>query len=108
MEQEVDGRIPDQVAAWIESTLGPWALIADVSWPRSGSRVWQVRLGGADAFVKISPSAGAFHRERSALVDVLPGAMAATTPVLLGSADHLLTLITSRVDKIQKKVSGAA
>ena len=98
MEQEVDSRIPDQIATWIESTLGPWALVADVSWPRSNSCVWQVRLGEADAFVKISPSAGAFHRERSALVDVLPGAMAATTPSLLGSADNLLTLTTSRVD----------
>jgi len=67
MEQEVDSRIPDQIATWIESTLGPWALVADVSWPRSNSCVWQVRLGEADAFVKISPSAGAFHRERSAL-----------------------------------------
>lgn len=98
MEQDVDGRIPDRIATWIESTLGPWAPIADVSWPRSDSRVWQVRLGEADAFVKISPSAEAFLRERSALVDVLPGAMAATTPSLLGSADNLLTLVTSRVD----------
>lgn len=98
MEEELDSRIPDEVATWIESTLGPWVLVADVSWPRSNSRVWQVRLGEADAFVKISPSAGAFHRERSALVDVLPGAMVATTPSLLGSADNLLALVTSRVD----------
>lgn len=91
-------RIPDQVETWIQSTLGPWQLVADASWPRSTSRVWQVRLGVTSAFVKISPSAASFRRERSALADVLPGAVGVRTQALLAADEKLRTIVTARID----------
>ena len=90
-------QVPASVARWVGSEFGTWEVVADTSWPRSNSRVWRVRLDDANAYLKVSPSFESFHRERSALAEVLPRA-SATTPSLLGADGSLLTLLTTAVD----------
>jgi aminoglycoside phosphotransferase (APT) family kinase protein len=86
------------VAEWLGSTFGPWELVADVSWPRPNSHVWRVQLADGPAFVKISPSHLAFARETDALVEVLPHAMRASVPRLLGANATHLVVVTSLVE----------
>ncbi|MGX9898740.1 aminoglycoside phosphotransferase family protein [Arthrobacter sp. SA17] len=93
----MESQVPASVERWLGSEFGTSEVMADTSWPRNNSRVWRVRLDDAIAYLKVSPSFESFYRERSALAEVLPGA-SATTPMLLGADESLLTLLTTAVD----------
>ncbi|MGW2491463.1 hypothetical protein ACWCV9_30180 [Streptomyces sp. NPDC001606] len=86
--------IPAPVLMWTQRTLGPVQDAHDVPHDRPTSRVWQLTGATGRAYLKLTPSPGAFARETRALREVAPGMdhMDATGEVRRiadSGADHL-------------------
>ncbi|MBF0689298.1 MAG: aminoglycoside phosphotransferase family protein [Cellulomonas sp.] len=95
--RRADVTVPAQVARWLDARHGPWHVVAAASWPRAGSQVWRLQVRGSGAYLKVSPNEESFHRERSALTEMLPRT-SVPTQTLLDADSALRVLLTAALD----------
>jgi aminoglycoside phosphotransferase (APT) family kinase protein len=96
MNPTSDVELPEALDLWLRKEFGSYKHAVDVSWRRSDSLVWRVEVDGKRAYVKISPSALAFVRERDALASVVPAA-GIDAPSLLAIDEEIRAIVTSEV-----------
>ncbi|MFJ9870974.1 phosphotransferase [Streptomyces sp. NPDC101165] len=89
--------LPSDLRAWAQRQVGPITAVRDVSHPRPGSRVWELRLGGRPGvFVKVASGVVAYQRESLAYRHAVPALGPEAAPQLIeSSARHLGPLLTA-------------
>jgi hypothetical protein len=55
--------LPAELRQWVTHQLPGLATVVDVSWPRSGSKVWRMASGTDEVYVKLSPTPQDYARE---------------------------------------------
>ncbi|GAB3726867.1 aminoglycoside phosphotransferase family protein [Nocardiopsis nanhaiensis] len=89
--------LPADLALWVRARFGVVRSVADVSWPRTDSRVWHVRTGTEAVYVKLSPDPADHARERAGLAFAAQALDPYQAPRVLAADESLLALATSPV-----------
>ena len=88
--------LPEQMAALARSVTGPVAEVADRSWPRNSSAVWEITgAAGTRWFVKRHSSERFHHREVSAYQDWTAALGPGRAPVLAAADSQILAIVIS-------------
>jgi aminoglycoside phosphotransferase (APT) family kinase protein len=89
-------RLPDPVARFAEQAAGPGATVADRSWARANSNVWELTTpSGARFFLKVHPGVLFHRREVNAYRNWTARLGAGRAPVLLRADADMLAIVVS-------------
>ncbi|MFI5804468.1 aminoglycoside phosphotransferase family protein [Streptomyces sp. NPDC051561] len=90
--------LPEPLAQWVASVVGPIQEVRDASHARENSRVWEVTSPTGRHFVKIAPQPLSYTRETYAYRAAVPHLGLGNAPVLKASSADLCAMILTAVD----------